>query len=178
MRSFLFALLTLSFVFYSCDDDTSTSSSISYGLLDYRLSDLLEEDWGTHTGAHYNKDFTFVGEQTIFEENLTGTTVYYTFSEEIDCYIFLELFTPGEVFSVGAFNALGNRKVEDVGDECVFRRFFFGQSTSELIVSDEGMVTLSRLPNGFYKISFDVVLENGKELKGSYIGPSIYVNHP
>lgn len=161
----------------ACDDDSPDNPGITYELEEYHLSDLLEEEWGAHTGNHYNKDFTFVGNQTTFVEITNGFTVYYTLSEDPDCYIFMELFAPGESFSTGAFRALGRRKIEEAHpDEYVFRRFYFGRSLSEIIVCEEGLVTVSRLANNFYKITFDVVMEDGKSLKGSFVGPSIYVD--
>lgn len=160
----------------SCYDYEEDTSVIQYDRKPYALSDVLMEDWGGHTETHYNVDFTFIGEHVTFEENQTSQgTIFYTLSDTIDCYIFVELFSPGaEKFTTGNFQRKGRDEFEELKDQHVFRRFLFGRSLDESIEAEDGNILVTVDSRGTYRIRYDVTLEDGKELTGKFAGQAIY----
>lgn len=176
----LLAILFLScVVLSSCYEYEEELSAIAYGSRDYALSSVLLEDWGPHSANHYNMDFTIIGEESLFEERQDARgEVYFTLSEEFDCYIFTEFFSPGrETFREGTFHALGNRDISEVGDdEFVFRRVQFGRSQGERIFGTGGTISIVITGEGVYRMKYDVSLEDGKKLTGTFIGLPEYLD--
>ncbi len=161
----------------SCAKDKETISALNYDGKAYSFSHGLQEDWGAHTGTHYNMDFTLVGENTFFErnQNALGET-YFTFNQDFDFYVFVEFFSAGtDQFTNGNFRFLGNDDFADITEENVYRRFWFGSTPGELLRSTGGTVKISTSKAGTYTISFDVTLDNNKAVKGTFIGIPEYV---
>ncbi|MEO9477460.1 MAG: hypothetical protein ABJG41_18080 [Cyclobacteriaceae bacterium] len=171
-----FLLLIVPFL-YSCSEEKEKPSLANYDGEAFRFSDCLQQDWEDHTGTHYNMDFTFVGEKTAFirHEDITGDE-YFTFSEDIDFYIFIELFAAGtKEFAGGVYHSIGENSFDEVEDENVFRTFWFGPEAGAIIPAQSGQVVVKIGKSGNYAISFDVTLQDGNELTGSYIGAPQYV---
>lgn len=169
-------LLTISLL-YACSEDKEKISAANYDGETFLFSDCLQQDWADHTGTHYNMDFTFVGEKTEFlrHENIVGDE-YFTFSEDIDFYVFVELFTTGtKEFTGGVYHFIGDKSFDQVEDENVFRTFWFGDEPGAIIPAENGQVVVKIGKNGKYSISFDVSLRDGNKLTGSYIGAPQYV---
>ncbi|MEP4533116.1 MAG: hypothetical protein ABJ004_08515 [Cyclobacteriaceae bacterium] len=161
----------------SCSEDKEKPSVANYDGEALMFSDCLQQDWADHTGTHYNMDFTFVGEKTVFlrHENIVGEE-YFTFSEEFDFYIFMELFTAGtKEFTGGVYHSIGENSFDEVEDENVFRTFWFGPEPGAIIPAESGQVVVKIGKSGNYAISFDITLQDGNELTGSYIGAPQYV---
>ena len=174
MRTIL--LLMLSSFAWSCTDFETNISSITYQKEEISISDVLQEDYGAHTEQYYNMDFWMIGSQSNFEENQSSDgQIFYTLSETVDYYLFVELFSPGaHHFRKGTFMPLGDRKIRDLSDEYVFRTFYFGENFDERIQAKKGSLVISDEPDGQIRISFDVTLENGEHLKGFFNGQPIY----
>ncbi|MFT6868104.1 MAG: hypothetical protein ACJA08_002954 [Cyclobacteriaceae bacterium] len=171
---FTFFLLTISTlaILSSCAKEKEIISALKYDGNTYTFSHSLQEDWGAHTGTHYNMDFTLVGEHTFFEKKLNGSgETYFTLSQEIDFYVFMELFDADtESFVGGNFSYLGDDLFEDVDDENVFRRLWFGTEEGEIFKAQNGSINLSIGTSGTYTISFQATLDNNKEIRGTFIG--------
>jgi len=179
MRKLLFLSILFVLSLSSCFHYEEEVSVISFDQKDYKLSSFLEEDWGHHSANHYNMDFSIVGESTIFEQKQdVAGNVYYVFSEPFDCYLFVEMFSAGpEEFQDGVFRYLGNRKIDEVADdEFVFRRFQFGRSENEKLYAREGYVTVTIDNKGTYHLKFDVDLDTGGHLTGTFIGQPEYLD--
>lgn len=144
----------------------------------YVFSNGLVEEWGAHSGNHYNLDFTLVGSEALFVEqtDVDGST-YFTFSEDPDFYLFFELFSSGqENFEEGEFLALGTKKLSEAPEENIFRTFFWGRSLAEQIRMTGGRVIVSKSSKGTYMIEFHVVTSDGQILSGTYRGIPHYLD--
>ncbi|REE01745.1 hypothetical protein [Marinoscillum furvescens] len=178
----MFRLLCISLIsmllFTSCLEYEEEISEVSYGRKGYIFSDVLLEDWGNHAESHYNVDMTFIGESSMFERHVTdrGNTIF-TLTEQYDVYIFLELFAAGQKgLKPGVYTMLGEDELEDVPEQDVFRRFFFGRSSQEGIPAESGEIRLIITHDGTYRLTFDVELASGRELSGTFAGIPHYLD--
>jgi len=178
MKILYTCLLLSSLLFTSCFEYEEELSLVQYGSRDYALSGVLQEDWGAHSGEHYNMDFTIIGETSVFEENQNALgETYFTLSEDFDCYLFTEFFSPGkEGFQEGTFTALGNRKLSEAEGEFVYRRVQFGRSLEEAIFGENGTITIVITSKGVYRMKYDILMENGRKLEGTFIGTPQYLD--
>lgn len=170
--------LVLSLFFTSCLEFEDERSELTYGRKGYEFSDVLMEDWGDHADSHYNVDLTLVGESSLFERHTSdrGNT-FFTLTEEFDVYLFVELFAAGQKgLRPGVYTMLGDREFHDAAEEDVFRRLFFGRNSQEGLAAESGEVRLVITRDGTYRLTFDVELESGRGLKGTFAGVPHYLD--
>ncbi|MFT6882039.1 MAG: hypothetical protein ACI83W_000405 [Marinoscillum sp.] len=171
----LFILLVI--ILNACNEYEEDVSQITYANTTFHLSDILREDYGPHSGEHYNIDYSMVGEAVFFLERRNNLgQLYYELSESAaDCFLFIEFFSPGtESFIDGKFLALGDRNLSDVPGQYVFRRCNFRSSGNSPIFAEEGTIRLSISNTGVHRLYFDLKMYDGRSLKGAFTGKTNY----
>lgn len=178
MKSKLTVILFFSITLFGCHEYEVEVSSLTYDKEDFLLSDGLIEDWGGHSGDHYNSDVYLIGEKTQFisQTNAEGQTSY-KLDGGYEWVLFVELFSPGqEVFQTGNFQALGNRDLDDVHGEFVFRTFMMEIAGIERVFSREGMIHVRKAKDGIYRLKFDLKTVDGETFVGQFIGSLNYLD--
>jgi hypothetical protein len=171
----LFILLVI--ILNACNEYEEDVSQITYANTTFHLSDILREDYGPHSGEHYNIDYSMVGEAVFFLERRNNLgQLYYELSESAaDCFLFIEFFSPGkDSFADGKFTALGDRNLSEVLGQYVFRRCNFRSSGNSSIFAEEGTIRLSISNSGVHRLYFDLKMYDGRSLKGAFTGKTNY----
>ncbi|WP_258105196.1 hypothetical protein [Marinoscillum sp. MHG1-6] len=164
-------------VLSSCNKESDVLSVLHYEDQTLMFSHCLMEDWGAHTGTHYNMDFTIIGESVYFEKQTDyAGRPYFVFSDSVDFFVLIELFSPGtEQFTTGTFRKKSrDESFEEIAEEYIYRRFLFG-TAQENFSAIEGNVKLVAFKNGTIRITFDVLLNNDNRVSGTYEGIPEYV---
>lgn len=168
----LLALSGISF-FSSCsdDDDDGPSREVSYKGETYILSESFVIDYGNFYPGYTNYDFILTdGQFTSLEDEITNATVV----------VYAELISPDEnAFLTGTYTFDDSA---DPGDN----RFFYDagilidenddQTINELdayIEATGGTIQVSGDPYN-YTLTFNLTLEGGEALTGSYAGSFTY----
>ena len=167
-----FTLLFISLgIFFSCSKDKDeaepvieTKNELSYNGQTYPLNYGAIEDY-EYDGSHTNYEFH----------------LFHVISESdpvIPTYLFVDLFSPNESgFKGGTFHYIDT----DNGEVDLEGKYYFddGSFARNINVETEEIEEYSDIKGGTvkvsgsgsdYKLEFDLVLENGKNVKGSYGG--------
>lgn len=166
-----FTLLFISMSIFSCSkdkDDTElvidTKNELRYNGQTYPLNYGAIEDY-KYDGSHTNYEFH----------------LFHIISESdpvVPTYLFVDLFSPNATgFKVGTFHYIDT----DNGEVDLEGKYYFddGSFARNINVETEEVEEYSDIKGGTvkvsgsgaeYKLEFDLVLENGKNVKGSYGG--------
>ncbi|WP_425391249.1 hypothetical protein [Ekhidna sp.] len=173
--------VTISIFLSSCSKDDGPSSGENVLTFDgnaYTMVDGLVSDYGSgfpyssdQSTAHYNLDFTvFDGEITLFEDGFSSVGV--------TLEVYVELFAPGESFSAGTFQYVDddasaseteNKHVFSAGEVIVV-----GSSSDNEYEVTGGSVVVSGSGNTNYTLTYNLQVEGGRTLTGTYAGSFKY----
>ncbi|BDD11790.1 hypothetical protein FUAX_42220 (plasmid) [Fulvitalea axinellae] len=177
----LLIALILSLYLASCssdnDDEGTTKNSVTLNDASYTLSDGLFIDYGAGQ-THYNKDFYVIDGQFV-QQTTNGSNGYDV--ENAKLMIVAEMYSLGtEKFVPGTFEYIDGQTAtpDDVKDISFFYPALavidsnddgkFTQTDTSFPIKG-GKVTVSGTsPN--YEVSYEVTLDNGKTMKGSFSG--------
>lgn len=154
------------------DDDDGGSNSIVFDGTSYSIKDGLISDYGAYD-THWNYDFVLVN-AALTEVTEDGYT--YFDAPEATFYVYAELFSPGtSSFQTGTFQYMSyDASAEDVDGKYYFYDVTVGtrnaDGTNEMdYEATAGTVKVTGSGSN-YTIEFDVTVEGGKTVKGSYSG--------
>ena len=158
------SILTVLFVFVSCDPDFKSSSqgngTFVYKGVTYSLSQGILEDYGSNGNGSYNWDITlFSSGININNETGTGEIVY------------LELNSPEVSLVPGPYTWNIDMVANSLttGDLDIGCNVATGYS-QEYRYANGGMVTITSVGSE-YILNFTLDLDNGETVTGSYSGP-------
>lgn len=161
------------------DEPKEAQNALTFDGVSYTMVDGIVEDYGhgflfdNGSSPHYNYDFSlFDGEVTLIEGGYTSVGV--------SIEVYAELFAPGEEFSAGTFSYVDE---ETATESDVEGKYIFADA-SVTIVPDTGSdvdyeavggsITVSGSGTTDYTIEFDLQLEGGTSLTGTYSGKFQY----
>lgn len=180
-----YLILAAFFLLFLCscskdeDEPKNELNVLTFDGTPYTMVDGIVEDYGhgflfdNGSSPHYNFDFSvFDGEVTLIENGYTSIGV--------SLEVYIELFAPGESFTAGTFSFVN----EDTATESdVVGKYIFADA-SVTVVPDSGSdvdyeavggsVTVSGSGTTDYTIEFDLQLEGGTSLTGTYSGDFQY----
>ncbi|MEN7550380.1 hypothetical protein AAG747_20850 [Rapidithrix thailandica] len=167
-KSLLCSLLLI-FALSSCSkkDPDPVKNEITVDNQTYSLLDGYIIDYGAYD-MHYNFDF-YIGDSDYDEDK----------EDFVDpsMIIYIELFSPGTTeFKAGTYEfiASSNSSVDREGKHFFEFGVFATKGESELYV-EGGTVKITKVTSEHYfEIHYDLILENGKILKGDYRGELTY----
>jgi len=176
-------LLILAGVFLmSCnedEDDNTPEDVITYDGVSYAMKDGVIYDYGAATPyivpTHYNYDFVITDASLVKKTESDGDT-YWSIGDETTFGVYIELYSPGtSSFKTGTFEYLEWH--DDVTQADFDGKYFFSDAEVILISNNTEIEyeatggTVKVLGSGLeYTLDFDLVLNNGKTLKGNYSG--------